>query len=135
MKTAIFTSLVFLASCSSSLEGLELSQPEGADMNWSAESTDLESGDTELVPFSPSKEIRYGRRCKECDFNISKGLACTIPAKKTCGSDFSVGSGFCTARPADKKGYCSARCKSADDCKSGYSCSDLGTGAGKVCVK
>ena len=91
-----------------------------------------EAGPSDLVPHA----IKMGKKCSECDFNIKNGLKCTIPAKKTCGTgSLEQGSGFCVAQVTDKAGYCSGRCKSADECKSGYSCKDLKTGAGKVCVK
>lgn len=87
------------------------------------------------VEMAPSKNIRYGKSCSECDFNIKHGLSCTKPAKKTCGAgDLEKGSGWCIARKTDSAGYCSGRCKGAADCPSGFACSDLKTGV-KVCTR
>jgi len=84
---------------------------------------------------TPAAKIKYGKSCKECDFNLKNGLNCSISAKKTCGQgDFSVGSGWCVARKTDSKGYCSSRCGKNDACPSGYSCADLKTGA-KFCLR
>jgi hypothetical protein len=89
----------------------------------------------QAVPAAPSENIRWGKSCDECDFNIKHGLHCTKPARKRCGDgDLEKGAGFCVARPTDREGYCSGRCKESGDCPSGYSCSDLGTGV-KVCTK
>jgi hypothetical protein len=84
---------------------------------------------------APSENIHYGRSCDECNFNIKNGLSCTIPAKKRCGTgDLEKGAGFCVARPTDRAGYCSGRCKSSGDCPSGYSCSELSSGV-KLCTR
>jgi hypothetical protein len=101
----------------------------------SPSSSSTDSAPSQSAPAGPPKDIHFGKSCNECDTNLKHGLGCTISAKATCGNgDMRSGSGFCVARPTDKKGSCSARCQAASDCPGGNTCTNLGTGL-SVCVR